>query len=185
MEILCPEVQCHTVSPGFASGPSGRRRLVGMRKKRPSVITALALFELSKAGLLLFLLVIVIAHRDALASAGSSLRLLVALATNHIVTARSDLSGGSAAVTLFFPFYAVVCAVLGCGMWFMWGWARTALMWLSGIYIVRYLEALAFWDWIWHTPTISANGTFTVFAMVDALVLMCLVQERDAFRGST
>ena len=105
--------------------------------KRPLGIALLALFELSKSGFLLILLAVVSKWPEALSGAGESLRLLISLATSHIVTTASDLGGKSMGVLLLFPLYAVVNAVFGCGLWLMKRWARTALIWISAIYIVR------------------------------------------------
>ena len=152
--------------------------------KRPLGVTLLALFEFLKAGFLLVLMAIVSKRPEALLGAGPSLRLLISLATSHIVTTASHLVGKSVGVTLLFPLYSVIGVVFGCGLWFMKSWARTVLMWISGIYIVRYLQAIVFYDLALGRPTILAELTFTFFAVVHAIILMYLLSEGAAF-GAT
>lgn len=149
--------------------------------ERPLGLALLALYEFSRAGLLLVLMAAVYVRPDALSDAGPSLRLLISLATDHIVTTQSHLGGGSLGVILLFPLYAAASAILGCGVWFLKRWARIILLLSSGIALVRYFEGIMIRDWALRQPTILANPTYTVFAMVNALIVIWLIQGGDAF----
>ena len=149
--------------------------------RRPLAVTVIAAFELSKAGFLLVLMAILYTRSDALLGAGSSLRLLISVATNHIVTSASPLDSRSVGVTLLFPLYAAVCSVFGLGVWFMKRWARRILMWASTIYLARYVQAILIRDWALGQPTVLADHTYTAFAVIDATILLYLFSAKEAF----
>lgn len=98
-------------------------------------ISILAGFEISKAAFLAVLLGVLALWPEALSAAGTNIRLLISLATNHVVTPSSNLGGGSLGMKFIFPLYILKGVVFGAGLLMMKSWARIVLMWLSGIYL--------------------------------------------------
>jgi len=152
--------------------------------KRPQGVTFVALFQFSKAAFLLLLTATISVHPEALSDANSIVRLLISIATSHVVHTTAHLHGDL--VAFRFAVYAVPGLIFGCGLWFMKKWARTILVWSSGIWVVRWVLAAFVRDWAFGDNEVLPDKQLWAFMVIDLAIFSYLVHDdvKRAFDGA-
>jgi hypothetical protein len=147
--------------------PTGQRRFSGQRQhfshfpavdvpfERPFPVTLIALFQFAKAWFLLLVVVIARVVPDALRSVPGLSAFLYFAA--HGRDTRGPL----------LPLVGVSVALIGCGLWRLWRWARRSLIFSSGLMVALWAYRF-FNDWTagqvtFRTPLEEQAVYFLVF----------------------
>ncbi len=147
----------------------------------PIGVGLIAGFELFKAGILIWF-VAAVRNLHQHSPAGPAVRLLLSLASDHIVTASSHLGAGSYALGVLFPIYAAFNVALGIGLLALQKWARWILVASSGIYVIRFAEGLLVRVWALGDPALTSQA-YLALAITNLIVVLVLLSANEAFRA--
>ena len=165
-----------TVPPLSRDPLAPKERDTPQLKSRPGLITLIALFQFSKAGLLLIVIALVLEYPEI---QWGSLPLwgLVYIASNG--------AGRPGLVTLLIVVYSVI---IGWGLWVLRRWARNILMVTSGLTTLRWIRYLSINAIISGTesgrhmrtlkPGFEQQSVY-LLVLLDALVFCCLAFYPD------
>lgn len=165
-----------TVPPPSGDSIASKERDTLRQKRRPGLVTLIALFQFSKAGFLLVVIALVLVHPEM--QRGS-------LPFWGLVYVASNGGGRPGLVTLLVGIYS---AIVGWGLWVLKPWARNILMVTSGLTTLRWIRYLSINAIIGDTelgrhvrtlkPGFEQQSVY-LLVLLDALVFCCLAFYPD------
>jgi hypothetical protein len=131
---------------------------------RPHAVTAIALFQFARAGLILLFALSKWLEPNARLDSRLDTKILVYIA------ARQNAS------SILLPLSAIFVAAVGWGLWRLKTWARTTLITTSGVTVFLWSRRFAF-DWAIGSNTLQSTAQVqTIYAviLIDLLIFCCL-----------
>lgn len=162
-----------TVSPTLEMPPK-EERTIPQRRKRPVVVTLIALLQFFRSGFIL----LVVLSTWLIPDAHLYSRLDVKVLT--YIFARQNPSSPILIMTIM-PLIAVYLSAIGLGLLFLKKWARNALIATSGMTVLLWVRRFMF-DWALGNATLATTlqqQTIFIVIAIDGLVFCCLAMYPD------